>query len=525
MASGATGSRWAIAGPHHLATQAGAEAFENGGNAIDAALAAAVTLAVCYPHMCGVGGDLFAVVQRAEGDTLAINSSGRAPSAIDPDAVRAQHGDQMPVRGPIPITVPGAVAGWEALHRVGGTRPWRTYFDDPAALARDGVPMPASLHDLLRQEQGLFGSDPGMAQVFYPSGVAVAAGKPFRNVALGRTLESIAGGGAEALYRGPVGAAYAQGLRAAASPLTTEDLAAHRAAVVPPLSGRFGDLHVSVAPPNSQGYSLLQILAAIERLGLDPDPDGPDAGALASVFLTAMRDVRRHLADPEQMTVHPSTLLDDGHLASFCDEVRAGLASGAATPRPGDGDTIAVLTADSDGNAVSLIQSLFWGFGSGILEPSTGIIAHDRGACFTLEAGHPNELTPGALPLHTLLPAVCHDEHGRLAGAVGTMGGFQQPQLDAQAIIRAFTLGDEPEQAVAAPRWVVLDPPETGARPNAEMETSVPPRTETAVESAGFQVTRVPDIEGTGHTHLIRVTPGRLVAGSDPRSDGSALAG
>jgi gamma-glutamyltranspeptidase/glutathione hydrolase len=519
MEHGATGSRWAIATPHRLATGAGAEAFERGGNAIDAALSAAVTLAVCYPHMCGAGGDLFALVHRAQGDVLVVNSSGRAPAGVDPEAVRSAHGDSMPIRGPVPVTVPGAVAGWEALHRIGATLPWADLFAEPTRLASEGTPMPESLHEYLRDEAALFSEDAGMAGVFYPSGSPVPPGDTFRNPALAATLERIAAGGAAALYGGPLGKAFAEGLRAAGSPITAEDMAAHRAGIVPPLSGRFRDLHVSVAPPNSQGYSLLQILAAIDRLELDPDPIGPDAGTLARIFLTAMRDVLRHLADPERMKVHPSTLLDDGHIAAFCDEVRSGDGSPATTGSP-DGDTIALVCVDAAGNAVSLIQSLFWGFGSGILEPETGIVAHNRGACFSLELGHPNELAPEALPLHTLLPVLLHDEHGRLAGAVGTMGGFQQAQLDAQAIARTFVLGLAPEQAVGAPRWVVLDPPDA---PRAELEEGA--GVEALIEEAGFDTSQVPNGQGTGHTHLIRVTSARLLAGSDPRSDGGALAG
>ncbi|MGZ4150125.1 MAG: gamma-glutamyltransferase family protein, partial [Actinomycetota bacterium] len=431
---GATGPRWAIATPHLAATEAGAAAFERGGNAIDAALAAAVTLAVVYPHMCGVGGDLFAVVERRGhegGDTLSVNSGGRAPRAADPEALRAAHGAMMPVRGPAPITVPGAVAGWEALHRLGARLGWAQAFDAGIAAAYDGVQMPASLAQTLAEPdaRALFGADPGMAGIFYPGGTPIAAGEPFANPALGRTLETIAGGGAEALYRGEVGAAYVRGLRAAGSPIAEEDLAGHEAEILSPLSGRFRDLHVQVAPPNSQGFSLLQILAAVERLEIDPDPHGPDAGMLARVFAVALRDVVRHLADPDRMTTHVSTLLDDGHLAALCDEARGDLDELFAPAKP-NGDTIALVAADAEGHAVSLIQSLFHGFGSGILEPDTGIVAHDRGACFTLAADLPNTFAPGARPLHTLLPALVHRE-GALVGVAGTMGGYQQAQIDA----------------------------------------------------------------------------------------------
>jgi gamma-glutamyltranspeptidase/glutathione hydrolase len=529
----ATGRRWAIATPHTLATEAGAHAFERGGNAIDAALAAAVTLAVTYPHMCGVGGDLFAVVRRAGhdgGDIVAVNSSGRAPRAADPEALRAAHGSEMPGRGPAPITVPGAVAGWEALHRLGARLPWAGLFERPSALAHDGTPMPATLGTWLAEPEtrDLIRSDPGLTTVLAQDGEPIPPGAPFRNPALGRTLEALAAGGPAALYRGPIGAAYVEGLRAAGSPLTVEDLATHEASILSTLSGPFRDVHVHVAPPNTQGYSLLQILGALERLGLDPDPLGSDAGMLARVFLVALRDVRRHLADPERMVTHVSTLLDDGHLAALCDEARGDLAPYPATPAP-RGDTIALVAADAQGHAVSLVQSVYEYLGSGILEPTTGILAHDRGACFTLEPGLANSFTPGALPLHTLLPALLVSG-GELAGVAGTKGGFQQPQIDAQTIARAVGLDLSPAEAVAAPRWIVEDlpwgPGWGDAVPVVLAEARVPDDVVAAVEGAGFGVARIEAIDGSvGHAHLIRSTPEGLSAGSDPRADGGALAG
>ncbi|MEX0985162.1 MAG: gamma-glutamyltransferase [Actinomycetota bacterium] len=525
----ASGRRWAIATPHTAATEAGAAAFERGGNAIDAALAAAVMLGVVYPHNCGVGGDVFALVQRADidgGQILAVNSSGRAPLAADPAALRARHGNTMPLRGPAPITVPGAVSGWETLHGLGARLAWEDHFTAAVWAAHDGYTLPDALAvwHATPESRAAFGADPGLAALFYPGGAALRSGATVRQPALGRTLEALAAAGADALYRGAVGAAYVEGLRAAGSPITTEDLAAHAASVLPPLIGAWRDLHVRVAPPNSQGYSLLQILAAAERLQLDPDPCGPDAGRWARIFLAAERDVRRHLGDPGRMDVHPPTLLSDGHLAAFCDEVRAALTPGPGSPKPG-GDTIALVTADDEGHAVSLIQSLFHGYGAGILEPSTGIIANDRGACFTLEPGRPGTFAPGALPPHTLLPAMVHSGIG-LAGVAGTMGGYQQPQIDAQTIAGVFALDRSPADAVAAPRFVVDDLPEGDALPGVVAEAGVPEDAVTAIADAGLSVQRTHDLDDwVGHAQMIRVTRDGFVAGSDPRAHGGALAG
>src|SRR5581483_8683878 len=223
-------------------------------------------------------------------------------------------------------------------------------------------------------------------------GAPIPPGEPFANPALARTLEVLAADGAGALYRGELGRAYAEGLRRLGCPLAPEDLEAHRAELLAPLVGRYRDLDVRVPPPTSQGFVLLELLGTLERLGVDPDPLGPDAATIALAALVAARDRDLHLADPEHMRVHPHALLDDGHLAALCDQVRSGP---LPRPLPSPTDTVGIVTADAQGLAVSLIQSLSWGLGAGILEPSTGIIAQNRGSGFTLDSEHPNALAPG----------------------------------------------------------------------------------------------------------------------------------
>ncbi|TMK12652.1 MAG: gamma-glutamyltranspeptidase, partial [Actinobacteria bacterium] len=224
---------------------------------------------------------------------------------------------------------------------------------------------------------------------------------------------------------------------------------------------------------------------------------------------------------PEHMTVHPSTLPDDGHLASLADEIRL---ERAATPPPRpSGDTIALVTADAEGFAVSLIQSLFWGFGSGICEPTTGIVAQNRGACFTLEPGHPNAFAPGKLPAHTLMPVVVHDERG-LAAVAGSMGGYAQPQINAQTLLHLMG-GASPAEAVAAPRWI-LERSEPSSPARIVIEAGVREEARRSLESLPYPATVVPDLsDELGHAQLIRVRSDGFDAGSDPRSDGGSLAG
>ena len=535
---GASGTRWAIATPHTAATDAGAAAFERGGDAIDAALAAATTLAVTYPHMCGVGGDLFALVQEPDGRTTAIASSGRSPAELDADAVRAEH-DVMPGWGPIPITVPGAVAGWEALHGRGARLPWADAFATATALAHDGAPLARRVAESLARDDGTLAADAGLRDVFFPDGAPLTQGSLLRQPALGSTLEVIASSGAGALYHGDVGHRYVTGLRALGSAMTVEDLASHEAQLLPPLRGAFGDLHVSVVPPNSQGVVLLQMLALLERLELDPDPLGAGAGAIAQVFRVANADRDRHLADADAMQTHVSTLLDDGHLAGLADEVRHHLDAGAANEvsrgsgaggighREHDGDTIALVAADAEGYAVSLVQSLFDGFGAGVLEPSTGIVGHDRGGCFVLDPDHPNALAPAKRPAHTLLPLLVHDAGGLVAVA-GTKGGHGQPQIDAQLLLHAFIGGRSPAEAVEAPRWLVggMDPMPLDVAPWVRVEADVPMPAVESLQQAGFTVDTVGERdEEVGQAHLLRLGQGGVRAGTDARADGSAAAG
>jgi gamma-glutamyltranspeptidase/glutathione hydrolase len=225
------------------------------------------------------------------------------------------------------------------------------------------------------------------------------------------------------------------------------------------------------------------------------------------------------------MRIHVSSLLDDGHIAALCDIVRNRIDE--HPPDPSErlaGDTIALVAADADGWGVSLIESLFSGWGAGILEPATGIVPHDRGACFTLEPGHPNELGPGKRPAHTLMPVAVHRE-GRLAGLAGTRGGHGQPQIDLMTLVRTFDLGLDPAEALAAPRWLVGGMSPLRGSPWIEAEGAVPEAVRTGLASAGFQVRTLDDVDrAVGHAMLLRIDAGTLRAGSDPRADGGTRA-
>ncbi len=524
-ALGGRGSRYAIATPHVAATEAGRGALEAGGNAVDAALAAATTLAVVYPHMCGVGGDLFALVHEPQGRTLALNATGASPRAMDVAAVRREHAT-MPAHGIHTVTVPGAVSGWSALadgwSRLGLPRA----FEPAIGHARDGATVVRSLAAALTWDPEAHAADPGLAEVFFRDGRPLAEGDRLVQPALAATLEALAAHGPGALYGDDVGGAYTAGLARRGSAMTVDDLVAHRADVLSPLSARYRDLDVSVTPPTSQGFVLLEILAGIERLEIDPDPLGPDAGALALLFRVASLDRDRHLADPAHMRMHPHSLLEDGHIGAHCDQVRTGRPVPVGAGQGPQGGTVGLVTADADGWAVCLIQSLGPGFGAGILEPETGIVGQGRGGGFTLEPGHPNELEPGKLPAHTLMPVMAH-RRGRVAAVSGTMGGSAHPQINAMSLVRAFDLGRSAADAVAGPRWLAggMDP--VGPDPFVVAEPEAMAAVGDALRDAGFRLEALEELdESAGHAHLIVVEPdGTFDAGTDPRADGGVATG
>lgn len=554
----------ALATPHVAATEAGREAFADGGTAVDAALAACATLAVVYPHMCSIGGDAIALLHAPDGTVTTVNGSGAAPAALDAARVRASLERDpapvtragMPVRGPHTITVPGVLAAWDTLRGLGGALDFDRLLRPAIAHAADGCAVSRSLAATLAGEPELFAADPGLRHVFFRDdggGVRpLTEGEVFRLPALADSLGMLARDGVDAFYCGELGARYVAGLRAAGSVMTAHDLAAHATEVAAPLAGTAFGHEFLTAPPNSQGYVLLQILGALQLLADDlPDPLGPAAAAFALVFRHVSKDRDVHLCDPRIHEVPLSALLGDDRLRALAaeatrfvatsylspaggafDGVTGTTASGAApvAPDPAAGDTIACVAADSNGWAVSIIQSVYQGFGAAILDPATGIVAHDRGACFSLDADSPNVLEGGKRPLHTLMPVMVR-RNGRLAIVAGTMGGEAQPQIHAQILSRLLhervEAGESATRsptvvadAVAAPRWIQDEDALL-------IEADVPDPCLDALRETGMPLELLKPVDETvGHAQYIRIhTDGTLEAGTDPRADGAAFAG
>lgn len=522
----AHGSSFAVATPHAAASEAARDVLAGGGNALDAAIAAAATLTVVYPHMCAVGGDLIALHVEPDGRATVVNGSGAAPAEV-PVATLAAQGP-MPVTGPQAVTVPGAVAAWETLHRMGASRPLHQLLAPAIAAAREGVAIAPSLGRAIADDAAALRGDAGLRGLLFDRDGPLATGAALRQPALARSLEMIAHGGAAALYRGEVGRLLVRRLRVLGSAMTTEDLQAHESEVTAPLSGTFGDDEVLTAPPNSTGFVLLQALAAIERCG-DADLLGGDADLLAEILRLATADRDRWLADPRVVDVPLERLLSDDHVAGLVTAARARRAAGGdramVTQARPTGDTIALVTADREGRGVVIIQSVFHAFGARILDPATGILCHNRGAFFTLDPDAPNVLAGGKRPAHTLMPVAVRRE-GRLVGLHGTMGGKGQPQIHAHLMLRLCE-GADAAQAVAASRWVVGGLDVGSPADEVQLEGDAPTAAVDALTAAGFPLRRWPARdEAVGHAQVIRrADDGTLTAGSDPRADGAALAG
>ncbi len=503
----------AVATPHATATRSAERAFERGGNAIDAALAAAATLSVVYPHNVSIGGDLIALVRDPEGAVRCLNASGPAAHAVDANALRAVHGDALPYRGIDTVTVPGAVRGWERLHRLGARRPWAEVFGDAVGAAGEGVPVARSLAAAFREEEAAIRFDPGFRDVFLPDGRLPEEGDLLVQPALAATLDALREDGAAALYDGRLTQAFVAGLAAAGSRISAADLLLFHPEAVDPLETEFGGYRILTSPPNTHGFVLLRVLREIERDGIE-DPLGSGFGDVMERFLAANLVRDEQLADPRSTGGGLAALFDDAPRA--LDEP---VSPGFRRPR---GDTVGIAVSDSSGWSVSLIQSVYHAFGSAVVEPSTGILLHNRGTGFSLDPESPNALAPGKRPLHTLMPVlVTEGDDVRFVSA--TMGGQGQPQIHAQVLLRAMA-GACASDAVAAPRAIV-GPQRDGDRPSdVYVEQGVSDAARAALASTSLHIVETPDSsELVGHANLVVAAPdGRLDAGSDPRSDGAA---
>jgi gamma-glutamyltranspeptidase/glutathione hydrolase len=508
--------------PHPLATAAGVDALRAGGTAVDAAVAANAMLAVVYCNACGIGGDAFALIwDPAERRLNGFNGSGRSPAALTIDAVRDAGHDEMPAKGPLTITVPGAVDAWTQMLDRFGRRSLADALPPAARIAAHGYALTAINARAIALS--LAGFDEAARDVFRS---AAGAGERFRQPLLGASLRQIAAGGRESYYGGPIGAEIARAIQAAGGVMTAEDIAEHRGDWVDPISTRYRDIDVATIPPNSQGITglmALNILSVLDwPMGQPLSADRLHAQIEAVKVAWSERD--RCVADPDRGLADPSQLLSAAHPYWLAWRLsRHATHRYEPTNRPGGG-TVYLCAADADGMMVSLIESNYMGFGSGIMGGSTGIMLQNRGAYFRLDPAHPNALQPRSRTLHTLMPGMLMRD-GAAEIAFGAMGGDGQPQTMVQVVQALVDDGLDPQAAVDRPRFVV------------ETEGPGLPLGPVLVESDGVDAATVAELERRGHAitlveprtplmgwaQVIRRRPdGRYEGGADPRADSLA---
>jgi gamma-glutamyltranspeptidase len=523
--------RGMIATPHRLASEAGVAVFERGGNALDAAIAAATTIAVVYPHMTGIGGDSFWLVWDAPRRRLrGLNAAGRAASAATLDLYRSRYGGAIPTRGgPAALTVPGAVSGWSEAHHysrtaMGSPIAWPALFEHAIMHARDGMPVSAGQRRVTAQATDLFTSTPAteirqtLWPLYHPDRLSV---ERFAQPELAATLTRVADHGADEFYRGALGRAIVEAAAALGSPLTATDFAAHRADWVEALRVPYRGGEAATLPPPTQGFAALAILAMLEGFDAKGLDDVERIHLIVELTKIAFEDRDRYLADPAMVTVPVGRCLDPERLAQR--RTRISRSAAAAAPGlPSTGDTIAIVAADGVGNAVSVIQSLYHEFGAGVVAGDTGVLLQNRGAFFSLDPAHPNCLAPGKRTAHTLIPSM-YFRDGRARFVYGTMGGEGQPQTQAALVTRMVDDGLGPQAAVEAPRWLYG---RTGGEASKalRLEARFAPGVAETLAARGHDV-KVVDAwsDLMGHAQAIALDDDGLRGGSDPRADGAAL--
>jgi gamma-glutamyltranspeptidase / glutathione hydrolase len=504
-----------VATSQPLATQAGLAMLRSGGNAVDAALATAMALTMLEPCSNGLGSDLFALVW--DGRELAgLNASGRAPAAWTPERY-AGHA-AMPRSGWDTVTIPGAVSGWIALSRRFGKLPFAELFAPAIRYARDGYAVSPVVAEKWSKAVPVLGKVPGFADHFLPNGHALAPGEIFASAAMAKSLERIAATQGEAFYRGDLAAKMVAHSRSLNGAHTVEDFAGHTCDWVTPLAHDYRGYTVHEIPPNGQGIAALMALGIIETF--DYARHAVDSVEVQHLQIEAMKlafaDAYRYVSDPRSMTVTPAQMLNGSYLAARARRIDPQRAQDFQHGTPPTSGTVYLTAADESGMMVSLIQSNYMGFGSGIVVPGTGISMQNRGTGFSLQPGHPNLVGGGKRPYHTIIPGFV-TKNGAAYAAFGVMGGPIQPQAHVQTLVRLIDYHGNPQAILDAPRWKV------NGGLSIDLEAEASPSLRAGLAGLGHQFASIPDSYmdfGAGQ-YIVR-SEGGYVAGSDPRRDGQA---
>ncbi len=518
-------TRGMVTASHHLAAQAGLEVLREGGNAVEAMVAAAATISVVYPHMNGLGGDGFWLIHEpGRGTPRAIAAVGAAGAAVDETLYRSRGLGAVPSRGPLAAnTSAGTVAGWQKALEIsgewGGRMTLARLLEDAIHYARHGIPATASQHRNTAAKRDELADAPGWAEVFLPGGETPAPGDLFKQPALAETLARLAEAGLDDFYRGELARNIGADLARAGSPVTADDLAGQKAPEVAPLAVELRQGVAYNLPPPSQGLASLLILGLFDRLGCEEADGFAHLHGLVEATKRAFLVRNAHITDPAYMDRDPRDFLAPASLAEMAGRIDPETA--LPWPQAGmPGDTVWLGAADGEGRVVSFIHSIYWEFGSGTVLRDTGIQWQNRGSSFSLEAGEQNYIRPGRLPFHTNNPAMAVLADGRVM-AYGSMGGDGQPQTQAALYSRYAGFGQGLQDAIAAPRWV-LSRTWGDQRTDLRLEGRFAAGLADALRAAGHEVSLVADFdEVMGHAGAVVLHESGLMEGAaDPRADG-----
>jgi gamma-glutamyltranspeptidase/glutathione hydrolase len=518
--------RGIVATSQTLASEAGAQILARGGSAADAAIAANAVLGVVEPMMNGMGGDLFAIGWEAKtGKVTGLNSTGWAPDQLTVDLLRQKGYRNMPVDGICSATVPGCVRGWEALHRRFGRLRWEQLFGPAIDYADQGFPVTEIVHASWKAAQGRVAGDPNACEAFLPRGRPPEAGKVFRNREYARALELVASRGPEAFYRGEIAQAILKTSHRLGGVMTAADLTEFKPEWVDPISITYHGWTVYEIPPNSQGMAVLEMLNISERFPLTQY--GFASAEAFHVKIEAQKlayaDLHRYNADPRFARVPIAGIISKKYAAERAAEIDLKCAHGSVGPGGPElfgRDTVYLATVDSDGNIVSLIQSLYMHFGSGVGVEGLGFTLQNRGALFTLDPQHPNVLAPRKRPFQTIIPAFM--QAGDLHLGFGIMGGANQAQAHAQFVSNIMDHGMNTQAALEAPRFTKPTP----GGCDVMIEARVPEDVRRRLAALGHTLDVRGDFSskiGGGQAVMHDSSTGVNYGASDPRKDGAAV--
>lgn len=506
---------------HPSATLAAVQILSAGGNALDAAIAACAVQCVVEPASTGIGGDCFVLLSKeGSGDVIAYNGSGKAPAAINADWFAARGITEIARHSPHPVTVPGAIDAWTRLHADHGRLPFADILAPAIRFAEEGYAISPRVHRDWALEEELLAGDPTARRIFLPQGRAPRIGEVHRQPELATTLRIIAAQGRDGFYTGPVAEDIVSYLQGLGGLHTLDDFAGAQGEYVQPIKTGFRGHEVHECPPNGQGVIALMILNILSRFEAKGDPQSADRLHVeieATRLAYAARDAL--LADPAKAHVPVEEMLSDAmadRLAAMID-LKQALPDLPPFQTPLHRDTVYISVVDKDRNAVSFINSIFDSFGTGLVSPRSGVVLHNRGQSFSLDAGHPNVIAPGKRPLHTIIPGMLVKD-GRTVMPFGVMGGYYQAMGHAHFLSKVLDYGLDVQAAIDLPRVI----PVSGTM-QVEAEHTLDPAVAAELDRRGFSV--IPSEGPIGGAQAIRIDweNGTLTGGSDPRKDGCAI--